>query len=84
MNARQARRMAMWLNGRYLLSADSLGLTDGDVAATPSADIDRLQRAQESLGRDLIERSGIDEDATPAEAIASMRSEPTAKGRKVR
>lgn len=82
MNARQARRLALWLNGQYMRAADHTGLSDEMVDAMSEEDITRIKDQQTLLGHELIERSGIDPDITTEEAVVAVLSPPLPRFRR--
>jgi hypothetical protein len=61
-----ARRLALWVNGNYLLATDNSGFED-DLLDDDGADA--VMTAKEDIARDMIERSGIPSDATQADAV---------------
>lgn len=62
----QARRLALWSNGCYMVSVDHAGFGDGDLDEEQAH---KVLAAQLSIGRDMIARSGIPADVERAEAI---------------
>ncbi len=82
MNARQAKRLALWLNGHHVLSADHLGLPDEVMAALPPEDVERLQEQQQLIGLEMIARSAIDQDLTREQAVLAVRSAPLPRYRR--
>jgi hypothetical protein len=62
----QARRLALWSNGCYMVAVDHAGFGDDDLDEEQA---DKVLVAQLSIGRDMIARSGIPADADRAEAI---------------
>lgn len=62
----QARRLALWVNGTYLLAADHSGLSDGSVG---DDDMERVMDAKQAIALDMIGRSGIPAGVDEAEAI---------------
>ena len=55
MNARQARRIVLWMNGQYLVAADHFGLDDEEMESLSDEDMTRLNEAQRTLGEELEE-----------------------------
>lgn len=66
MRKSQARRLSLWINGIYLISADHTGFGDGEL---PEGADEKVADAQIAIGLDLIARSGIPRDVDQAEAI---------------
>jgi len=66
MNKAQARRLALWVNGTYLLGADHTGFGDGQLDDEQS---DKVMTAKDAIAIDMIGRSGIPAEAEPDEAI---------------
>ena len=66
MNKAQARRLALWANGTYLVAADHSGFGDDEL---PEGSDDKVFDAQLAIGLDMIRRSGIPGDVERAEAI---------------
>lgn len=62
----QARRLALWVNGIYLIGADHTGFGDGEL---PEGTDGKLIEAQMAIGLDMIARSGIPRDVEQDEAI---------------
>lgn len=75
MNARQAKRIALWMNGHYLIAADHYGLDDDQFDRMPEADLERLGKAQRNLGLELIGRSGLDPNIHPRDVVAAAVKE---------
>lgn len=72
MNARDAKRIVLWMNGHYLIAADHHGLSDGEASSLGDDDLARLESAQIELGQELIRRSGIDGDLDPREILSFL------------
>jgi hypothetical protein len=72
MNAKQAQRLALWSNGRYMLNADHTGL---DLGTLKNKDAERVMDAQHAIAQSMIRRSGIPVDATQSEAIRIVLNE---------
>lgn len=66
MRKAQARRLALWINGQYMLAADHNGVDEGVVSDEDSA---RITKAQGVIAQEMIQRSGIPMDATQDEAV---------------
>lgn len=66
MTRAQARRLALWSNGCYMIGVDHAGFGDDDLDEEQST---KVLAAQEAIGRDMIARSGIPADAERAEAV---------------
>jgi len=77
MNARQAKRVVLWMNGHYLIAADHYGLDDDQVDAMSEADLERLNNAQRDLGLELIRRSGLEPDLDPRDVIVAVLEDST-------
>lgn len=85
MNARQARRIVLWLNGHYIMAADHVGLEDDEIDSMSEEDFSRLQEQQHAIGLELIRRSGIDPNIDKslviAAALGTMPDEQTEEER---
>lgn len=67
MNARQAKRISLAINGSYLLFSDHIG---GELSSSLTfADVARLQKAQGELGAELLRRAGFEEPMQPDEIV---------------
>lgn len=66
MRKAQTRRLALWINGQYMLAADHNGVDEGLVSGD---DLERITEAQGQIGHEMIRRSGIPHEATQAEAV---------------
>lgn len=66
MTKKQARRLALWANGTYLVAADHNGFGDGEL---PEGADEKVIDAQLAIGLDMIRRSGIPSDVKRPEAI---------------
>jgi hypothetical protein len=80
MNARQAKRIVLWMNGHYLIAADHYGLDDAEVDAMAEVDLERLGSAQRELGLELIRRSGIQTDLPQADLLSTVLGIDDAEG----
>lgn len=61
-----ARRLALWVNGVYLLSTDTHGFSDDLLE---EAEANTIMQAKEEIAMDMISRSGIPEDSTQEDAV---------------
>ena len=66
MNKAQARRLALWVNGLYLLGADHSGFADGEL---DDAQQEKVMASKDAIARDMIARSGVPAHVDTAEAI---------------
>lgn len=82
MNARQARRIAMWLDGNRILSADHAGLSDEIADAMSETDLERIREQRRRLGLELLVRSAIDPHLTPEQALLAVQSSPLPRHRR--
>ena len=83
MNARQARRIVLWMNGQYLVAADHFGLDDEEMESLSDEDMTRLNEAQRTLGEELLRRSGMDRHIEPADIVSAVlgKSDEGTEGR---
>jgi hypothetical protein len=85
MNARQARRIVLWMNGHYMIAADHVGLEDHEIDALSEEDLRRLQEQQCAIGLEMIRRSGIDlhmdKSLVVAAALGAMPEEEPKESR---
>lgn len=66
MNKAAARRLALWINGLYLIRTDTSGFSDDVLDEEASVAIsDQIL----IIGQDMITRSGIPEHVSQAEAV---------------
>lgn len=72
MNARQAKRIILWMNGQYLVAADHYGLGDAEMASLSEEDVQRLGSAQLALGEELLRRSGMDRTIAPEDIVTAV------------
>jgi hypothetical protein len=79
-NARQARRIIMWMNGQYLIAADHYGLSDDEVDTLSEQDLTRLGKAQHELGEELLRRSGMGRDIPLDMIVQTVLDEPEGRG----
>jgi hypothetical protein len=70
--AREARRLALWLNGTYLTQTDTDGLHDDTTATLSEDDMNRISEQRHLLGREMLRRSGVHPSSTQAEAVAAI------------
>lgn len=82
MKAGHARRMALWLNGSYMINTDTSGLPDEIIKAIPIEDLILITELRSQIGHEMIEKSGIDQNATFEEAVEAARSLPPLRIRK--
>lgn len=72
MRVREARRLALWLNGSYLVQTDTSGLDDETTASLSEVDLNRISEQRHLLGREMQRRSGIHPSSTQAEAVTTV------------
>lgn len=72
MNARQAKRIILWMNGQYLIAADHYGLGDEEMESLSEEDMQRLGSAQLALGEELLRRSGMDRRIAPENIVSAV------------
>lgn len=66
MKKAQARRLALWTNGNYMMAADHSGIEDDLVSDEQHQ---KILSEQASIGHDMIKRSGIPYNVTQEEAL---------------
>ncbi len=76
MNARQAKRIVLWMNGSYMVAADHYGLSDEDAERLSEEDLRRLNNAQTEIGLEMMRRSGLPEHTTPDNILSLVMGEP--------
>ena len=62
----EAKRLSLWANGLYIVSADHSGFSDG---ALTDDEAKMVEEAQTLIGLDMIRKSKIPIDATEKEAL---------------